>query len=551
MNARSPYPSNKKRAFGSIQWFFWLILAFSVGMWITRLSAHSKMIAQQDPPNYLANANANANHMDTFTFTFTSFRPNLEKSFQSLQINLDQKLQLHDKLLLKTQQALVKQLEDIVKTQNDQKQHYLETSSLLSHTNSRLRRQAKATNHTEPKSSARLETLLLRQKLEHLEKQQNMQLDIIRQQISKLQPQQHPQVSQVTTTDKSQTNPKAPPVNLLPPVFKFNEQDTDVSGYWPNKPPSQIFPNFHSCQVVFQDPNMAACHLGAFGGNFGDMMGPDIVKRAVEYYFGCSAEHLRVHDFANEDISFEGICLWNVGSVWRFVKANDHVFGTGMLGNEELGEFTNVTVYSVRGPKTVERLQEIAEGKLAVVDAFGGGITTDIGQLQPAGDAGFLIPFLFPEYSYSPKPSITRENCVILHKYDEETFVNGSLVDDNTTLLPVVQSWQTMAGNMTTCHYIFSSSLHGLILADAFGISARWIRRSGSIMKWKFEDYFKSVGNNGNKKKFVRLIDVLMQPHTLPLPDILSHEDRSEYARRIMSRFPFQLFTTTTKATTE
>jgi hypothetical protein len=49
---------------------------------------------------------------------------------------------------------------------------------------------------------------------------------------------------------------------------------------------------------------------------------------------------------------------------------------------------------------------------------------------------------------------------------------------------------------IASCDFVVSSSLHGLIAADAFGIPNVWVRWSDRVAggSWKFLDYFRSVG---------------------------------------------------------
>ena len=346
--------------------------------------------------------------------------------------------------------------------------------------------------------------------------------------------------------------------------------------------PRQLYGSqFDQCQVVFRDRTMSTCHLGAFGGNFGDMLGPDVVKRIVEYHTGCSAHNLPVTDFAQKNdtetsVDVLGPCLFTVGSVMRNVRRNDHVWGTGMLGkNIELTssmcrgykeKFNNVTIYSVRGPQTAAWLEETCLHRIQVylMDEQRATRTNWAGKVRPYGDAGFLVPFIFPEVGKLRRPTTHHnkprfDSCVILHHYDqdklslvkkfenESSSIKSSSPPNVTTSLPVIQPWRTMAANMSDCAVISSSSMHGLILADAYGIPAVWVQDSTAVFPYKFQDYYKSMGNNDegvpyNNKTGVPLWMVLKGKAAIPNP--LPWNARLELAQKIIASFPYHLFET-------
>ena len=379
-----------------------------------------------------------------------------------------------------------------------------------------------------------------------------------------------------------------------------SRSSSSLLGLTTGQTPSELFGSkFYDCRVKFHDSTMSTCHLGAFGGNFGDMLGPDIVKRLLEYHTGCSAEDLPVTDFEPLDQTTQktqiGPCLFTVGSVLRNVRPNDHVWGTGTLGKGiELvssmcqgyhDKFNNVTIYSVRGPKTVELMEDQkCNQRVQVWDTEQSRAIIQQDKLQghvrPYGDAGFLIPFLFPEVGQLRKeenPNKQQEgsasasdSCLILHHYDEaestarvvrinnqtKTNKTGSSTDHRQQkLLPVIQSWRTMAANISLeCAVVSSTSLHGLILADAYGIPARWISGNTAVHPFKFHDYFESMGVDPQKEgtpynvKTVIPLDQLLQ-HTkgeinLDVPNAIAYDVRLEFAKKILDSFPYHLFTT-------
>ena len=281
-------------------------------------------------------------------------------------------------------------------------------------------------------------------------------------------------------------------------------------------------------------------------GNFGDLLGPDIVKRIVENRFGCSANSLPVMNFENNaTVSSKRPCLWSVGSVWRHVRPNDHVWGTGALGAD--WEFdvcsrtadrqsVNVTVYSARGPDTVDTIHRLCGSKVNIPP----------NGIVPRGDSGFLVPFIFPEFRYDPKKA-DMEKCLVAHFFDHERLKTNlkrrrkdfDIVPE--AFLPVVQSWQTMVGNITRCKALVTSSLHGIITADSLGIPVLW--KSGfNIPKFKFHDYFRSFPR-GHRNNSVVNYGVALKFED-GIPDPIAKVDRRHYAEEIIKTFPYHLFTT-------
>jgi len=55
---------------------------------------------------------------------------------------------------------------------------------------------------------------------------------------------------------------------------------------------------------------------------------------------------------------------------------------------------------------------------------------------------------------------------------------------------------------INTCRYVASSSLHGLIVANAYGIPAVWTTFADTLAgdDTKFFDYYESVGNSSPRR---------------------------------------------------
>lgn len=109
---------------------------------------------------------------------------------------------------------------------------------------------------------------------------------------------------------------------------------------------------------------------------------------------------------------------------------------------------------------------------------------------------------LFPRY-YQPKVEKQYKYGVILHA---STSLTGSIVSHFHTLLgdsvlfidPIMfNKWNEFIDKILSCEYILSSSLHGIIIADAYKIPNLWISLTNNEHpdnNFKFKDYYLSIG---------------------------------------------------------
>jgi len=109
------------------------------------------------------------------------------------------------------------------------------------------------------------------------------------------------------------------------------------------------------------------------------------------------------------------------------------------------------------------------------------------------GDPALLLPNYYQPSSYDKKfkigliPHYRDKNNVIIDKYRQEKEV---------FVLDVQRygSFERFIDIVCSCELIISSSLHGLIISDAYGIPNVWVEFSeGKVENFKFEDYFLSV----------------------------------------------------------
>lgn len=327
--------------------------------------------------------------------------------------------------------------------------------------------------------------------------------------------------------------------------FSLNISDPQ----WPLEPPTLR----KGCKVMFKNDAMSVCHVTPWA-NFGDELGPPITKRILELHFGCSADDLAVFDlkniyrgggdsgFLNRTGSALDTCLMTVGSLWRMVLKGDHIWGTGVAydrtilsrctGRPRIDKVENVTIYSSRGPNSASAIKKYCSiNKDALPSHYGKDI-------ESAGDAGFLLPFIFPEHSRVLKEDREMNqsrSCIVPHKQDERNGEWGK-VKNVTKKLTVDIGWENMTVALQGCDVVVSSSLHGIILAEAYGIASRRLRLSARPGDFKFDDFYTSL--RGSEPQLVGNIEHAFGNMSQPI----AFEERDAYAKRVLRTFPLHLF---------
>lgn len=111
------------------------------------------------------------------------------------------------------------------------------------------------------------------------------------------------------------------------------------------------------------------------------------------------------------------------------------------------------------------------------------------------GDPGLLVDRL---YDGCPVPSRRYRLGIVPHFVDQQDARLAPLLAlPSTRLIDVFSPVAQVVREIRQCEFILSSSMHGLIIADAYGIPNRRIFFSrGIISDLKFDDYYSAFGIN-------------------------------------------------------
>ncbi|MCL2652241.1 MAG: polysaccharide pyruvyl transferase family protein [Propionibacteriaceae bacterium] len=209
--------------------------------------------------------------------------------------------------------------------------------------------------------------------------------------------------------------------------------------------------------------------------NFGDRFMVDLIWRLFGY--------------RSEWVGPESCDMIGAGSILdypvvRLREKEFRVWGSGFIKPDS--ECPRAGVYHlVRGPLTRSRLP--LEYK-------------DI----PVGDPGLLANVVYEKARRSGKIG------VVPHYVDKELpIVRAMEEDDRFSVIDVAWSPDVVARRISECSLVLSSSLHGLVFADSYGIPNAHIQLSDRLTGglYKFTDYYASVGRVYENATISKLFD--------------------------------------------
>lgn len=164
-----------------------------------------------------------------------------------------------------------------------------------------------------------------------------------------------------------------------------------------------------------------------------------------------------------------------VGSILSGVSSNAVVWGPGFLHENVSMSEEPRKICAVRGPLSAEKIDE----------QFGHTTKT-------YGDPAVL-------YSLYYKPNIQKKYKlgIIPHYVDYQYFKNHYKDTDDVKIIDIRSRTNSLVDDVLSCDCIASSSLHGLIISEAYRIPTVWMKWvSDSIDDFKYYDYYTSIRCN-------------------------------------------------------
>lgn len=161
------------------------------------------------------------------------------------------------------------------------------------------------------------------------------------------------------------------------------------------------------------------------------------------------------------------------GSTIHRARRGDRIWGTGTLHSEQVPASRTVEISAVRGPETRE-------------------ILTSAGFDCPEvyGDPALLLPEVLPRQ----RAAAPRYRVGVVPHYQDKGRISSD--DPAVATLDIQGSLDDFLHRLLDCERIVSSSLHGVIFAEAYQIPAHELRLGDEVRgaAHKFTDYYRGTG---------------------------------------------------------
>jgi len=140
------------------------------------------------------------------------------------------------------------------------------------------------------------------------------------------------------------------------------------------------------------------------------------------------------------------------------------------------------------------------------------------------GDPVVLMPLI-----YKPKDRIPQGVAAILH------FKQKMKIPQNLKTIDIgTGDYKLFIDELCNCEKVISASLHGIIIAEAYGVPAVFLGEGRSFEIFKYYDWYFSTGRKN--VRFASSIEEAVEMAPMELPDI------SKIQENILKAFPYDLW---------
>lgn len=207
-------------------------------------------------------------------------------------------------------------------------------------------------------------------------------------------------------------------------------------------------------------------------------------------------------------IHFRGACKYDriatIGSMFHMLENyKTIVWGSGLLSEQFLPSIIPYKIAAVRGPLTRKVLIENGYNCPEVY-----------------GDPAMLLP-----YYYTPKNDKKKYKLGIIPHYVDQSKDEVLQFSNNASVIIInmcnYKKWTDVIDMINSCDFVASSSLHGMIVAEAYKVPNLWVEFSEPIVneisrRFKFHDFLMSV-NKDRSTPYLITMDTTLEKILLEL----------------------------------
>lgn len=241
--------------------------------------------------------------------------------------------------------------------------------------------------------------------------------------------------------------------------------------------------------------------------NLGDQLAPIIYKWML------ARNNLSTTAQPKEEILQTYKYLATIGSIIGLKKGSEIIWGSGILSDNSLisSVLPNINGYSldiraVRGPLTADILRRLG---FSVPECY--------------GDPGVLLPYIYQPQNIEKKYDVSII-CHHEHSIDTGTF-HKIYINTN--------DYKFFIDEVVASNIVVSSSLHGIILSEAYGTPTIWLNHVPD-QSLKYLDWYYST--NRTSIKSISSLDEIEKFEPMKLPNLIDMQ------MRLFASFPYDIY---------
>lgn len=224
-------------------------------------------------------------------------------------------------------------------------------------------------------------------------------------------------------------------------------------------------------------------HYWAGKRNFGDELSKYLVekitgRKVVYARKNESNKLLAIGSIIDRESAYCNSDIWGSGCLTKNAMTKVKYFPLSRYLKQLFSRKSRI--HAVRGPLSRELL-----------------IDTEFSVPEVYGDPAILMPLF-----YEAKGVPCNDIGVILHQTHDTQETNQALKANGFRYISICREGEkeieAFIDEVASCRMIFSTSLHGVIIAQAYGVPAQWLRIAGQPIhadeEFKFNDYFLGAG---------------------------------------------------------